>query len=100
MCYCCRGVLHEHEGDPDGCDRRGHGGGKAARQPAAPTRSPTLVLVAAMMGIILVTLDVSVVNVAVQSIGPSLRTEVNGLQWVLNGYTLAYAVLLLSAGAL
>lgn len=61
---------------------------------------PVMVLVAAMMGIVLVSLDVSVVNVALETLRRSFHVRVNDLQWVLNVYTLGYAVFLLSAGAL
>lgn len=63
-------------------------------------RSPTLILVAAMMGVVLVSLDVSVVNVAIKAMAASFHVGIEGLQWVLNIYTLSYAVCLLSAGAL
>ena len=53
-----------------------------------------------MMGVVLVSLDVSVVNVALIAFRRSFAVRLDGLQWVLNVYTLTYAVLLLSAGAL
>ena len=59
-----------------------------------------MVLAATMMGVVLVTLDVSVVNVAIESLHASFDVRIDGLQWVLNVYTLAYATFLLSAGAL
>ena len=65
-----------------------------------PGSRPSLVLAAAMTGIALVSLDVSVVNVALEALRRSFSVQIDGLQWVLNVYTLAYAVLLLSAGAL
>ena len=58
------------------------------------------VLAAAMMGIVLVTVDVSAINVAAPALGRSFRTGVGGMEWVLNVYTLAYAAFLLNAGAL
>ena len=61
---------------------------------------PSLVLTAAMMGVVLVSLDVSVVNVALDAFRRAFAVRLDGLQWVLNVYTLTYAVLLLSAGAL
>lgn len=61
---------------------------------------PLLILAAAMMGVVLVSLDVSVVNVALEALQRSFTVRIDGLQWVLNVYTLTYAVLLLSAGAL
>jgi DHA2 family methylenomycin A resistance protein-like MFS transporter len=62
--------------------------------------SPTLTLVAASLGFAIVILDVTVVNVALERIKTALATDVTGLQWVLNAYTLVFASLLLSAGAL
>jgi MFS transporter, DHA2 family, methylenomycin A resistance protein len=57
-------------------------------------------LLAASLGFAVVQLDVSVVNVAVKAIGADLGGSVTGLQWVISAYTLAFAVLILSAGAL
>lgn len=48
----------------------------------------------------IICLDVTVVNVALQPIEASLHTNITGLQWVVNAYTLAFASLLLSTGAL
>lgn len=62
--------------------------------------SPGWTLVAASLGFVLVVLDVTVVNVAMERIRLSLETNVTGLQWVLNAYTLVFASLLLTAGAL
>jgi DHA2 family methylenomycin A resistance protein-like MFS transporter len=61
---------------------------------------PILVLFSAMMGVVLVSLDVSVVNVALEALRQSFDVQLDGLQWILNIYTLTYAVCLLSAGAL
>jgi len=57
-------------------------------------------LVAASLGFVLVLLDVSVVNVALESLRVGFDTDVAGLQWVVNAYTLVFAALLLSTGAL
>jgi len=57
-------------------------------------------LLAASLGFAVVQLDVSVVNVAIQPIGADLGGGVAGLQWVVNAYTVAFAALILSAGAL
>lgn len=59
-----------------------------------------MVLAAATTGVILVSLDVSVVNVAIHALQRSFRTGIDDLQWIVSLYTLAYAVFLLSAGAL
>jgi DHA2 family methylenomycin A resistance protein-like MFS transporter len=45
-------------------------------------------------------LDVTAVNVAVSAIQKGLGTGVRGLSWVIDGYTLAFASLLLLAGGL
>ncbi len=57
-------------------------------------------LFAATLGFAVVQLDVSVVNVAVKPIGAEFGGDVSGLQWVVNAYTVAFAALILSAGAL
>jgi MFS transporter, DHA2 family, methylenomycin A resistance protein len=60
----------------------------------------TITTVATSLGFLLVQLDVSIVNVALASIGTDTHTGVTGLQWVVDSYALAFASLLLSAGAL
>jgi MFS transporter, DHA2 family, methylenomycin A resistance protein len=57
-------------------------------------------LLAASLGFAVVQLDVSVVNVAIKPIGASLGGSVSDLQWIVNAYTVAFAALILSAGAL
>lgn len=68
--------------------------------PRPRTSSAQLTLVAASLGFAVICLDVSVVNVALERIQTALRTDTTGLQWVLNAYTLVFASLLLSTGAL
>ena len=62
--------------------------------------SPRLTLIATSLGFVLIILDVTVVNVALERIKASFGTDVTGLQWVINAYTLVFASLLLTAGAL
>ncbi|HZR08318.1 MAG TPA: MFS transporter, partial [Myxococcales bacterium] len=57
-------------------------------------------LVASSFGLSMALLDVTVVNVAVSAIQTGLGTGVRGLSWVIDGYTLAFASLLLLAGGL
>ena len=57
-------------------------------------------LLATSLGFGVVQLDVSVVNVAINPIGTELGGGVAALQWVVNAYTLAFAGLILTAGAL
>ncbi|WP_433202712.1 DHA2 family efflux MFS transporter permease subunit [Nocardia sp. CA-107356] len=58
------------------------------------------VVAAAVLGSAVVVLDASVVNIAVPQIGSSLGDDVADLQWVVGGYTLALASLILVGGAL
>ena len=63
-------------------------------------RSPRLVLLVMCVGYFLVLLDVTVVSVALPSIGADLGADVRGLQWVVDGYAIALASLLLAGGTL
>ncbi|MEU8686884.1 MFS transporter [Streptomyces sp. NPDC048665] len=62
--------------------------------------SPTAALTAAVVGFFVITLDALVVNVALPTIRDDLGGGVTGLQWVMDGYTLMFAALLLSSGSL
>src|SRR5450432_2165498 len=63
-----------------------------------PRRWLTLVilLLAAFMNL----LDISIVNIAIPSIQASLHASYADVQWALAGYTLAYAVVLITGGRL
>ena len=58
------------------------------------------VLLAAVLGSAMASLDGTVVNVALPAIGRDLDAGVTGLQWVLTGYLLALASLILLGGSL
>jgi MFS transporter, DHA2 family, methylenomycin A resistance protein len=62
--------------------------------------SPRATLAAALLGFFVITLDAVVVNVALPAIEHDFGAGVTGLQWVVDGYTLMFAALLLSAGSL
>ncbi|MGP9724461.1 MFS transporter [Corynebacterium sp. AOP40-9SA-29] len=57
-------------------------------------------LVLASLGFFLITLDVSIVNLALPSIREDLGGDISMQQWVLDGYTLFFAALLLCFGNL
>jgi len=57
-------------------------------------------LTASVLGFFMVTLDAAIVNIALPSIRDSLGGGMTGSQWVMDGYTLTFAALLLSTGAL
>jgi MFS transporter, DHA2 family, methylenomycin A resistance protein len=59
-----------------------------------------LPLIAVSLGYFMVILDATVVTVALPSLGRDLGGGVSDLQWVVDGYTLVFAGLLLSAGSL
>ena len=61
---------------------------------------PGLVLGAALLGFFMMALDSTALNVALPEIGRDLGGATAGLQWVMDGYTLMFAALLISAGAL
>jgi MFS transporter, DHA2 family, methylenomycin A resistance protein len=65
----------------------------------ADRRAP-ITLAAAVLGFFVITLDAMIVNVALPSVRASLGGGITGLEWVVDGYTLMFAALLLSAGAL
>ncbi|WP_409059043.1 MFS transporter [Streptomyces sp. SYP-A7185] len=66
-----------------------------------PRRSPALApLLASLLGFTVITVDVSAVNIALPDIRSSLHGGMAGLQWVVDAYTLMFAALMLSAGAL
>jgi DHA2 family methylenomycin A resistance protein-like MFS transporter len=67
---------------------------------AVMNRSARFTLVATSFGLGMALLDVTAVNVAIPAIRSSLDTDVRGLSWVIDGYTLAFASLLLLAGGL
>jgi DHA2 family methylenomycin A resistance protein-like MFS transporter len=69
-------------------------------RPQGRRARPGLALLATSLGFGVVQLDVSVVNVAVKPIGDELGGSLSGLQWVVGAYTVAFAALILSAGAL
>src|SRR5436305_9058359 len=62
--------------------------------------SRRLVLVVACFGLFFVQLDVTIVNVALRPIASGLGAGTATLQWVVDGYALVLAALILSAGDL
>ena len=62
--------------------------------------SPRRTLFAASLGFFVVILDTTIVNVALPAIGDDLGGDLGDLQWVVDGYVVAFAALLLSSGAL
>ncbi|MFE7117253.1 MFS transporter [Streptomyces sp. NPDC057654] len=65
---------------------------------AAPRR-PWLVLAICCMSMLIVSLDNTILNVALPTLQRDLHTSVSGLQWTVDGYTLVLASLLMLAGS-
>ena len=68
--------------------------------PLRGVTTPRWALAASLLGFFVVTLDAVIVNVALPDIRNELAGGMSGLQWIVDGYTLMFAALLLSAGSL
>src|ERR1700704_1590833 len=60
--------------------------------------NPWAVLVFLCLGFFMVLLDITIVNIAIPSMIDGLKASLDQVIWVLNAYTLTYAVLLITAG--
>src|SRR3954471_20058932 len=68
---------------------------------SVPTRRRKIgVLLICSLSLFIVGLDVTVVNVALPSIGRDLGTGVSGLQWTVDAYTVVLASLLMFSGSM
>jgi EmrB/QacA subfamily drug resistance transporter len=74
-------------------------GGSSLTTPRIVT-SPWIVLLVMTLGFFMILLDTTIVNVAIPSIIDSLHASLDQILWVLNGYILVYAVLLITSGRL
>ncbi|MFD7609339.1 MFS transporter [Streptomyces sp. NPDC059828] len=66
----------------------------------APGKQSWRPLLAVCAGYFMVILDVTIINVAVPVIGRDLSAPLTAMQWITDGYTLVFAGLLLTGGAL
>jgi DHA2 family methylenomycin A resistance protein-like MFS transporter len=71
----------------------------ADEEPANAPRARVVVTIASM-GFFLITLDISIINVALTDVRAELGGGTIGQQWIIDGYTLLFAALLLFAGNL
>src|SRR5437660_231302 len=62
--------------------------------------NPWLVLLVLTTGFFMIMLDTTIVNVAIPAMSTGLNTALDQILWVINAYTLVYAVLLITAGRL
>ena len=63
------------------------------------SRNRLLILAVCCTSLLIAGLDVTAVNIALPDIGRDLNASVSGLQWTVDGYTLAVAGLLMLAGS-
>jgi len=68
-------------------------------QRALPRRRRMLILAICSMSVLIVSLDTTIVNVALPAIHHSLKAPLSGLQWTIDAYTLVIASLLMLAGS-
>ncbi|MFH8570851.1 MFS transporter [Streptomyces sp. NPDC017993] len=73
--------------------------GRAARRPRTQRRGGAQLLVLAL-GFVMASLDTGIMNVAADDLRARLGLTMSGLTWVVDGYVLAFASLLLLAGSL
>ena len=60
--------------------------------------NPWLVLISLVFGFFMSLLDITIVNIAIPSIQSSLNTNLTTVTWVLNAYSLVFAILLVTMG--
>ena len=69
--------------------------------PAVPRPvRPNLVLAICCLSLLMISMDATIVNVALPSIRRDLDASISGLQWVIDAYTMVVASLLMFAGSM
>src|ERR671932_1227925 len=67
---------------------------------SASTSRPGAVLASVCLAAFAINIDTTVVNVALPSLSKELDASTRDLQWIVDGYNLAFAALVLAAGSL
>src|ERR687893_1455140 len=75
-----------------------HGASSGSESSATHERNPWLILLVLCGAIFMLLLDTTIVNVAQQKIKEGLDADISQIQWILDSYILAFAVLMLSFG--
>jgi EmrB/QacA subfamily drug resistance transporter len=73
---------------------------RASSRAAGGERSPWAILAVLCIGLFMILLDGTIVNIAIPHIMTSLDTGLSGVEWVMNAYILAFAVTLVTFGRL
>ncbi|PRH85061.1 MFS transporter [Labrys okinawensis] len=71
-----------------------------ASKRALPRSRRGLALLTLCLAVLIAQVDTAVVNLAVRPIGEAFSASIGALQWVVDGYNLVYAVMLLTGGLL
>lgn len=72
----------------------------AGQEQVRPAASSRAALLAAGLAFFIIVLDITVVSVALPSIGRELHGGLAGLEWIVDGYVVVFSALLLSSGTL
>ena len=72
----------------------------AAMHETSATGRRGLVLATVCLAVFAINLDVTIVNVALPDIARELNASTKELQWIVDGYNLSFAALMLTAGSL
>ena len=64
------------------------------------TRKQILTFFAMGLGILAVAMDITAINVAIPAIEKTFKTDVETIQWLINGYILSFGVLMVTFGRL
>lgn len=63
-------------------------------------KSLLLAIITTSLGFVIVQIDVTIVNIALVKISSELNAGISSLQWIMDSYTLLFAVLLMLSGSL
>ena len=74
--------------------------GNCAMKPSPTSQHRGLILTAVCLSAFAITVDTTIVNVALPSLVRQLGANTRDLQWIVDAYNLAFAALVLSAGNL
>jgi EmrB/QacA subfamily drug resistance transporter len=64
----------------------------------SPNRNPWISLIPVAIGVFMVLLDVSILNVALPSISQEFNAKASDVQWILNAYLITLVILLITFG--
>lgn len=78
---------------------KGAGSGDGTIEPMRGTYRPELVLASMCVGLTVITINISLLNVGLPTLARQLGASNTGLEWIVDGYALVFAGFLLVAGS-